>query len=116
MFANSRLVRARRLGSAPDGDSPEGQPRLGADCRPIGADCPTNSQIGEKARAPCRFPKNSSHWPRMYSRKLRGYEALVSGDAERARAVIKGDRSIDHQYRQLRDALKESLRRNAATA
>jgi phosphate transport system protein len=42
-----------------------------------------------------------------------GYEALVGHDAERARAVIKGDRSIDQQYRQLRDALKESLRHNA---
>jgi phosphate transport system protein len=42
-----------------------------------------------------------------------GYEALVGGDAERARAVIKGDRAIDQQYRHLRDALKESLRHNA---
>jgi phosphate transport system protein len=42
-----------------------------------------------------------------------GYEALVSGDTQRARAVIKGDQSIDRQYRRLRGALKESLRRNA---
>ena len=41
------------------------------------------------------------------------YEALVSRDARRARAVIEGDRSIDRQYRQLRDQLKESLRHNA---
>jgi phosphate transport system protein len=41
------------------------------------------------------------------------YDALVSRDAVRARAVIEGDRSIDRQYRQLRDHLKESLRHNA---
>jgi phosphate transport system protein len=41
------------------------------------------------------------------------YDALVSRDAVRARAVIDGDRSIDRQYRQLRDQLKESLRHNA---
>ena len=41
------------------------------------------------------------------------YDALVSRDAVRARAVIQGDRSIDRQYRQLRDQLKESLRQNA---
>ncbi len=41
------------------------------------------------------------------------YDALVSRDAVRARAVIQGDRSIDRQYRQLRDQLKESLRHNA---
>ena len=41
------------------------------------------------------------------------YEALVSRDAVRARAVIEGDRAIDRQYRQLRDQLKESLRHNA---
>jgi phosphate transport system protein len=41
------------------------------------------------------------------------YEALVSRDAERARAVISGDRIVDRQYRQLRDELKESLRHNA---
>jgi phosphate transport system protein len=41
------------------------------------------------------------------------YDALVSRDAVRARAVIEGDRSIDRQYRELRDQLKESLRHNA---
>jgi phosphate transport system protein len=41
------------------------------------------------------------------------YDALVSRDAIRARAVIVGDCSIDRQYRQLRDQLKESLRHNA---
>ena len=41
------------------------------------------------------------------------YDALVSRDAVRARAVIQGDRSIDRQYRQLRDQLKESLRHDA---
>jgi phosphate transport system protein len=41
------------------------------------------------------------------------YDALVSRDAVRARAVIQGDRAIDRQYRQLRDQLKDSLRRNA---
>jgi phosphate transport system protein len=42
-----------------------------------------------------------------------GYEALVSRDAQRARAVVKGDQSIDRQYRRLRDSLKDSLRHNA---
>jgi phosphate transport system protein len=41
------------------------------------------------------------------------YEALVSRDAVRARAVIDGDRSVDRQYRQLRGQLKESLRHDA---
>jgi phosphate transport system protein len=41
------------------------------------------------------------------------YEALVSRDVSRARAVIEGDRLIDRQYRQLRGELKESLRQNA---
>jgi len=41
------------------------------------------------------------------------YEALVSRDPERARVVIKGDRAVDRQYRELRDQLKESVRRNA---
>jgi phosphate transport system protein len=41
------------------------------------------------------------------------YDALVSRDAIRARAVIEGDHSIDQQYRQLRDQLKESLRHDA---
>jgi phosphate transport system protein len=41
------------------------------------------------------------------------YDALVSRDADRARAVIEGDRLIDRQYRQLRVALKDSLRNNA---
>jgi phosphate transport system protein len=41
------------------------------------------------------------------------YECLVSRDADRARAVIDGDRLIDRQYRQLRDELKASLRKNA---
>jgi phosphate transport system protein len=41
------------------------------------------------------------------------YDALVSRDAVRARAVIQGDRAIDRQYRQLRDQLKDLLRRNA---
>jgi phosphate transport system protein len=41
------------------------------------------------------------------------YDALVSRDAVRARAVIEGDHSIDQQYRQLRDQLKESLRHDA---
>jgi len=41
------------------------------------------------------------------------YEALVGHDAERARAVIEGDRLIDRQYRQLRGELKESLRHDA---
>jgi phosphate transport system protein len=41
------------------------------------------------------------------------YDALVSRDAVRARAVIDGDRSVDRQYRQLRDQLKESLRHDA---
>jgi phosphate transport system protein len=42
-----------------------------------------------------------------------GYECLVSRDAQRARAVIEGDRLIDRQYRQLRGELKDSLRHNA---
>jgi phosphate transport system protein len=41
------------------------------------------------------------------------YDALVSRDADRARAVIQGECSIDRQYRQVRDQLKESLRNNA---
>jgi phosphate transport system protein len=41
------------------------------------------------------------------------YDALVSRDGARARAVIEGDRLIDRQYRQLRGELKESLRRDA---
>ncbi len=40
------------------------------------------------------------------------YDALVSRDARRARAVIASDREIDRRYRRLRDALKESLRHN----
>jgi phosphate transport system protein len=49
----------------------------------------------------------------VLSQVCASYEVLVSRDARRARAVIKGDRSIDQQYRRLRDSLKESLRRNA---
>jgi phosphate transport system protein len=41
------------------------------------------------------------------------YDCLGSPDANRARAVIKGDRLIDRKYRQVRGELKESLRRNA---
>ncbi len=37
----------------------------------------------------------------------------MSCDAAQARAVIEGDRSIDQQYRQLRNHLKESLRHDA---
>src|SRR5262245_2950206 len=42
-----------------------------------------------------------------------GYEALAGRDAQRARAVIDGDASIDRQYRRLRKELKENLRQDA---
>jgi phosphate transport system protein len=41
------------------------------------------------------------------------YHALAVRDAQRARAVIAGDVSIDRQYRQLRKELKENLRQDA---
>ena len=41
------------------------------------------------------------------------YDALTGRDAERARAVIVGDRSIDRQYRRLCKELKEDLRQHA---
>jgi phosphate transport system protein len=41
------------------------------------------------------------------------YNALVNRDAERARAIISGDHSIDRQYRRLRKGLKEDLRHDA---
>jgi phosphate transport system protein len=42
-----------------------------------------------------------------------GYDALAARDAQRARAVIDGDRAIDCQYRRLRSEFKESLRQHA---
>src|SRR5262249_46402680 len=41
-----------------------------------------------------------------------GYDSLTARDAQGARAVIAGDRSIDRQYRRLRKALKEELRQH----
>jgi phosphate transport system protein len=41
------------------------------------------------------------------------YNALTARDAERARAVIAGDCSVDRQYRRLRKELKEDLRQHA---
>jgi phosphate transport system protein len=41
------------------------------------------------------------------------YDALAGRDANRARTVIEGDRSIDRQYRRLRKELKEHLRQQA---
>ena len=41
------------------------------------------------------------------------YDALSGRDAERARAVITGDHSIDRQYRRLCKELKEDLRQHA---
>ena len=41
------------------------------------------------------------------------YDALAGRDAERARAVIAGDRSINRQYRRFRKELKEDLRLDA---
>jgi phosphate transport system protein len=41
------------------------------------------------------------------------YDALSGRDAQRARAVIEGDASIDRQYRRLRKELKENLRQDA---
>ena len=41
------------------------------------------------------------------------YDALAGRDAERARAVIDGDRSINRQYRRFRKELKEALRLHA---
>lgn len=38
------------------------------------------------------------------------YESLRDRDAQKARAVIAGDRPIDQQYRRLRNELKEQLR------
>jgi phosphate transport system protein len=40
------------------------------------------------------------------------YDALESRDADRARAVIAGDKRIDRGYRQLRGDLKDSLRQH----
>ncbi len=37
------------------------------------------------------------------------YDALMERDADRARAVIEGDRSINRQYRRFRKELKEDL-------
>ena len=46
----SSPFRAGRLGPAAHGDCPEGQPRLGADRRPGGADRPAVPQAGEEVR------------------------------------------------------------------
>ncbi len=37
------------------------------------------------------------------------YDALAGRDADRARAVVEGDRSINRQYRRIRKTLKEDL-------
>jgi phosphate transport system protein len=43
-----------------------------------------------------------------------GYDALTGRDADRARAVIAADRSINRQYRRFRKELKEALRLDAS--
>jgi phosphate transport system protein len=50
----------------------------------------------------------------VLARVRASYEALATRDADRARAVIDGDRAIDRQYRRLRRELKESIREHAA--
>ncbi len=42
------------------------------------------------------------------------YDALAARDAERARAVITGDRAINRQYRRFRKELKENLRQQTS--
>jgi phosphate transport system protein len=41
------------------------------------------------------------------------YEALAARDAERARAIITGDKPIDQLYRQVRRRLRDELARDA---
>jgi phosphate transport system protein len=42
------------------------------------------------------------------------YETLVARDAQRARTIIKGDRSIDRLYRRFRRETKDLLRGDAS--
>jgi phosphate transport system protein len=74
------------------------------------------ARIARRARKPERAPVPEplkSLARDVLAQVCAAYDALVSRDARRARIVIAGDRSIDQAYRELRNELKQSLRRDA---
>src|SRR5579883_1654472 len=103
MPADPRAVRAGRLGSAPAGDDPEGQPRLGADRRPGRPDRPPGPQAGQEVRwLPCpRAPQGDGpRGPRPGPGRLQRLD--------RPRRPARPG-----HYRRLRKELKENLRQDA---